>query len=75
MPLPNRCDLMVSAGVKLNDIGIITDDMTKKLFYLCSLLLHGYNIKRTKKILLVVNRSQGQRNHGNVKIVPLLLSL
>jgi len=32
MALPNRCDLMVSAGVKLNDIGIITNEMTKKLF-------------------------------------------
>ena len=32
MTSPNKCDLMVSVGVKLNDIGIITDEMTKKLF-------------------------------------------
>ena len=32
MALPNKCDLMVSAGIKLKDIGMITDDMTKKLF-------------------------------------------
>lgn len=32
MALPNRCDLMVSTGVKLKDIGIITDEMMSKLF-------------------------------------------
>ena len=32
MALPNRCDLMVSAGVKLKDVGMITDEMIKKLF-------------------------------------------
>ena len=32
MALPNRCDLMVTAGVKLKDVGIITDEIMKKLF-------------------------------------------
>lgn len=32
MALPNRCDIMVNTAVKLKDIGIITDEMTKKLF-------------------------------------------
>ena len=32
MALANRCDLMVYAGVKLKDVGMITDEMMKKLF-------------------------------------------
>ena len=32
MALPNKCDLVVSLGMRLRDIGIITEDMKKKLF-------------------------------------------
>lgn len=48
MAFPNKCDLMISTGVKLKDIGIISDEMMSKLFisaHYCYMEKHKENQK------------------------------